>query len=80
MEKLLQYIESLKTEPERIAFGKRCGTTIGYLRKRAYSKKENHFFKVGLCVRIEEESGGVVSRKDLRSDWAENWPELREAA
>lgn len=28
------------------------------------------------CVAIEQATGGAVTRKDLRSDWAEIWPEL----
>lgn len=30
------------------------------------------------CVKIETETGGKVSRKDLRPDWREIWPELKE--
>ena len=31
-----------------------------------------------LCVRIEEETGGAVTRQSLRpSDWPRIWPELR---
>lgn len=28
------------------------------------------------CVRIEQIVGGIVTRRDLREDWAEIWPEL----
>lgn len=28
------------------------------------------------CVRIEQLTAGEVSRRDLRSDWREIWPEL----
>lgn len=28
------------------------------------------------CVRIEVLTGGKVTRKDLRTDWKEIWPEL----
>lgn len=30
------------------------------------------------CVRIEQATGGMVSRRDLRADWREIWPELAE--
>ena len=31
-----------------------------------------------LCVRIEEETGGAVTRQDMRpADWHRIWPELR---
>ncbi|MDN7988958.1 YdaS family helix-turn-helix protein [Burkholderia orbicola] len=30
------------------------------------------------CVRIEKFSGGVCSRRDLKEDWREIWPELAE--
>lgn len=29
-----------------------------------------------LCVQIERESGGAVTRRDLREDWKAIWPEL----
>jgi DNA-binding transcriptional regulator YdaS (Cro superfamily) len=78
MEKLKLYLDSL-TRPERIAFAKRCGTTIGYFGKNISSKKKL-LFGTGICLRIEEESGGAVTRKDLRSDWSKHWPDLRDAA
>jgi len=28
------------------------------------------------CVEIERVTGGLVTRKDLRDDWEELWPEL----
>ena len=34
-----------------------------------------------LCVRIEQVTGGKVTRRDLRpDDWAAIWPELTQAA
>lgn len=33
-----------------------------------------------LCVRIERATNGAISRRDLRpDDWADIWPELKEA-
>jgi len=31
---------------------------------------------VKLCVQIEQMTGGKITRKQLRQDWAELWPEL----
>lgn len=31
---------------------------------------------VKMCVQIEEMTEGKVTRKQLRDDWAEIWPEL----
>lgn len=31
-----------------------------------------------LCVQLEVMTGGKVTRKQLRTDWAEIWPELGE--
>ena len=33
---------------------------------------------VKMCVQIEELTGGKVTRKQLRQDWQELWPELGE--
>jgi hypothetical protein len=46
-------------------YAKRAGTTIGYLRK-ALSKGQR--FDGALARRLDEESGGGVSRHDLRPD------------
>jgi DNA-binding transcriptional regulator YdaS (Cro superfamily) len=73
MEKLLTYLNSLSKD-DRATFCKACGTTEGYLRK-AISAKQS--LRVPLCVAIERESVGAVTRKDLHpDDWAANWPEL----
>lgn len=32
------------------------------------------------CVAIEQATGGVVTRRDLRDDWQSIWPELKEQA
>lgn len=76
MEKLLTYLNTLSKD-DRAAFCKACVTTEGYLRK-AISTRQS--LRVPLCVAIERESHGGVSRKDLRpDDWAANWPELAAA-
>lgn len=74
MEKLRNYLKSLST-PEKEAFAKRCGTTLGYLRKAI---SLNNRFDVNLCIAVERESSGVVRCEDVRPDVA--WEFLREVA
>lgn len=77
MDELLIYLNSLSKD-EQDVFAKRCGTSVGYLRK-ACSKKQ----RIGaeLCVAIERESGGAITRKTLRPlDWMLSWPEIEAAA
>lgn len=77
MEELLRFINDLPQD-ERADFAARCKTSVGYLRK-ACSKGQ----KLGpaLSVAIEAESRGAVTRKHLHPlDWAEQWPELVQAA
>lgn len=69
MEALRNYINSLALEDQE-SYAIRCGTTIGYLRK-AISKR--HRMDGALVRQLDENSGGVVSRADLRPDI---WPEL----
>lgn len=72
MDKLITFLNSLD-KPGRADFAKRCGTSEGYMRKaRSIGQK----FRCELCVAIERESHGAVSRKDLRDDWPDVWPEL----
>ena len=73
MDKLLIYLNGLSKEA-RAAFCAACGTTENYLRK-AISTRQT--LRVPLCVAIERESHGMVTRKDLHpDDWELNWPEL----
>ena len=77
MDKLLAYLNSLKPDA-RVTFGQRCGTTERYLRKAVSAKQ---VIRPAVCVAIERETQGQVTRKDLRPhDWADIWPELVEAA
>lgn len=76
MDKLLSYLNGLP-KADRLAFCRACKTSEGYLRK-AISAGQS--LRVPLCVAIERESKGSVTRKDLHpDDWAENWPELDES-
>jgi DNA-binding transcriptional regulator YdaS (Cro superfamily) len=75
MDKLLQYINSL-SDNERHVFSRSCGTSIGYMRK-IISSNGKLFFGAALCIKIEEKTNSLVTRKDLRPhDWQEIWPEL----
>jgi DNA-binding transcriptional regulator YdaS (Cro superfamily) len=72
MDKLIEYLNGLGKE-SRADFASRCGTSEGYMRKARSAKQK---FRSELCVRIERQSNGAVTRQDLRDDWAEVWPEL----
>ncbi|MFL9943692.1 transcriptional regulator [Paraburkholderia graminis] len=72
MDKLIAYLNSLDKD-SRTDFAKRCLTSEGYMRK---ARSANQKFRCELCVRIEQHSNGAVTRKDLRDDWADVWPEL----
>lgn len=72
MEELRAFLKTLSfKEQQQFAF--RCNTTIGYLRK-ALSK--GAIFSTELCVNIERESNGLVTRKHLVPNWEARWPEL----
>ncbi len=75
MSKLISnYIKKLPAQ-ERDGFAVRCHTTLGYLRKMSSTQKP-----IGpeICVAIEHETGGEVTRKALRpNDWHLIWPELK---
>lgn len=74
---LRQYLNGLAPN-DQAAFAKRCGTTIGYMRKAISTGQR---FGATLCVEIERATMGTVTRKDLRPDWQKLWPELdRDAA
>lgn len=74
MDKLKEFLAAMSID-QRISFAARCGTTWPHLRNITYGQREPG---EKLCVRIEQESGGVVTRSDLRpGDWAAIWPELR---
>lgn len=68
MKELLAYLNSLAPDGQR-DFARRCGTTIGYLRK-AISVGQR--LGESLCINIDRESGGAVRCEDLAPavDWA----------
>ncbi len=68
-------------------FSSRSGLTVAELKAAIGVKSESqvrqwqHGYADRLpspanCVAIEKATGGVVSRRDLRPDWQEIWPEL----
>lgn len=64
METLRTYLATL-TPDDQAAYAKRCGTTIGYLRKALSTKPR---LDGALVRQLDEESNGKVSRHDLRAD------------
>lgn len=70
---LLDYING-HAPAEQEAFADECGTSLAYLRQVAYG---NRLCREKLASKIEQASGGVVTRQVLRpDDWMEIWPEL----
>ncbi|NWK79765.1 YdaS family helix-turn-helix protein [Aquitalea sp. LB_tupeE] len=69
---LRTFLNSMKPA-EQAEFARRCDTSIAYLRKAISSRQP---LRVALCVDIERESGRLVTRQELRADWARLWPEL----
>lgn len=64
METLRTYLSTLSTV-DQAAYAKRCGTTIGYLRKALSTKPR---LDGALVRKLDEQSQGKVSRSDLRPD------------
>lgn len=56
-------------------FAGRCGISTVYL-SQISTKQDGREPSPALCVVIERESAGVVTRPELRDDWASIWPEL----
>ena len=75
MDKLRQYLNKL-TPKEQEKFAKKCGTTIGYMRK-VICLEGKCFFGPIIARKIETNTNGKVTRKLMRPhDWKEYWPEL----
>lgn len=73
MDQLLSYLNGL-SQQDREAFARRCGCSVGYLRK-AVSVKQR--LGEGLCLRIGIESAGAVKPESLRPDV--DWEYMRAA-
>ena len=77
MEELIKYLNDIPVD-QRDSFAKRCGTTVGYIRK---ARSVGNTFNPALCRAIEVETKGKISRQMLRpKDWMDIWPDLVEAA
>lgn len=77
MEELRSYLNGLSLLMQR-EFAAKCGTSVEYLRKAISTKQK---LGAALSVKIEANSKGAVSRKDLHpEDWFDIWPELITAA
>lgn len=65
---LLELLDS-KTDAQRQAFAKACGTSVAYLYHIAKGRKQ---VGVPLIINIERESKGAIRCEDLRPgiDWA----------
>jgi DNA-binding transcriptional regulator YdaS (Cro superfamily) len=64
MDDLIAYLNKLPVD-EREPFAKRCGTTVGYLRKAASVGQR---LGEGICIGVERETGGVIRCESLRDD------------
>ncbi len=58
---------------KRKEFALACKTWVGHLTNACYGYTT---LNPALCVLVERESGGQVTRQDLRDDWQAIWPEL----
>lgn len=68
MNKLLQYLNSLDPADQQ-AFAKRCGTSVGYIRKAVSTGQK---FGESLVIAFERESTCAVTCEEVRPDvdWA----------
>ncbi len=71
MDKLRTCLNSM-TPDKQEEFARRCGTTVGYLRKAISVGAQ---FDVQLCINIDVESAGAVRCEDLRPEVT--WSKLR---
>lgn len=73
MDKLKNFLRGVPVS-DREAFADRCGTSWAHLRNVMYGQRTPN---EKLCVALERESRGVLTRCGLRpDDWQEIWPEL----
>ncbi|MDQ3270758.1 MAG: helix-turn-helix domain-containing protein [Pseudomonadota bacterium] len=70
--KLKNYLQCLSTT-DREAFAKKLDSSTGHLQNVAYGYRP---CAPALAVALERETGGAVSRQELRDDWQNIWPEL----
>ena len=72
---LLDYIR--RPENSASALAARIGIAPAFLYQIAHGKRQA---SAALARSIESATGGAVSRRDLRDDWASIWPELDQRA
>lgn len=75
---LREYLDSLPRGGVK-AFAETCGIGSVYLSQLA-ARLDGREPSPELCVKFERASGGVVTRRTLRSDWRDIWPELTQRA
>lgn len=73
---LREYLDSLPRGSIK-AFAEACGIGSVYLSQLA-ARLDGREPSPELCVKFERASGGVVTRRTLRADWRDIWPELAE--
>lgn len=74
MLKLLAYLNSI-SPTQQAEFAKRCGTSVGYLRKAVCKGQQ---LGEALCIKLERESARAVTCEELRPDV--DWAYLRGSA
>lgn len=68
MDVILDYLNALPPA-KRDTFARKCGTTVGYLRKAISAKQR---LGESIVINMERESGGAIRCEQVRSDvdWA----------
>lgn len=75
MDNFIKYFNSM-TADERESFARKCGTSVGYIRK-IISLRGKSFFGPKMCLKFKRASGGLIDPRELRPhDYHEYWPEL----
>lgn len=75
MSKLLDYFNRLDAD-SRKSFLDKAEMSESYLRRACSTGVK---FSAERCVAIERASNHEITRKDLRDNWMDTWPELAEA-
>lgn len=71
---LIPYLSTLRVRAAQEAFANKCGTSIGHIKNVGYGYRS---CDPALALSIERESGGLVTRQELRpDDFWRIWPDL----
>jgi hypothetical protein len=73
--RLKDYLTEI-TPDARAILADACNTTVGHLLNCGYGQRQPN---PALCVSIEKNTKGLVSRRELRADWRQIWPEITSA-